>query len=117
LQDAGYTPLCIGSEGPWTLQLLLFENIFPSVGGHEFYTSYWTGNEAPDDDLVNESLDYLLELWPYFNADANSLGWDAGVNHMLDDDAPCAMTVMGDWAKGHLVSRGWVPGQDFEQIP
>lgn len=117
LQDAGYTAICIGSEHWWTLNLLVFENILPAVGGGEFYTSYWTGHENPKSTQIEETLDYVLELWPYMNADANALGWTAGIDHMFDEQAPCAMTVMGDWAKGYLESKGWVAGIDFEQIP
>jgi glucose/mannose transport system substrate-binding protein len=117
LQAANYTPICIGSEHWWTLNLLMFENIMPSVGGPDFYTSYWTGQEDPNAAQVSDGLDFLLELWPYMNQDANALGWTAGIDHMFDATAPCAMTVMGDWAKGYLESKGWVAGTNFEQIP
>jgi hypothetical protein len=57
------------------------------------------------------ALDYVIELWPYFNSDASELDWTHGIDHMFntgapgDADAPCAMTVMGDWAKGYLQSE------------
>jgi len=117
LEAANYTPMCIGSEHWWTLNLLTFENILPSVGGPDFYTSSWTGQEDPRSAQVSDALDFLLELWPYMNADANSLDWTKGIDHMFDAESPCAMTVMGDWAKGYLESKGWVAGTHFEQIP
>lgn len=117
LQDAGYTPLCIGSSHWWTVVLLAFENIFPAVAGGDYYMSYWQGNEQPDSPEINATLDYLLQLWPYFNADSDSLDWTAGIDHMFDAEGTCAMTVMGDWAKGYLETKGWKAGEDFEQIP
>jgi glucose/mannose transport system substrate-binding protein len=117
LRDAGYTALCIGSEHWWTVQLLAFENVFPSVAGATLYERYWTGKEAPDVAAIDDTLDYLNELWPYFNADAHRLSWTGGIDHMFDAESPCVMTVMGDWAKGYLVSKGWEAGVDFDQIP
>jgi glucose/mannose transport system substrate-binding protein len=117
LEDAGYTPLCIGSSDPWTLALLVFEAVFPAIAGPEYYTSYWTGQENPESEQIDDSLAYVSELWPYFNADANSIDWTAGVDHMFDEEAPCVMTVMGDWAKGYLATKGWVAGEDFDQAP
>jgi glucose/mannose transport system substrate-binding protein len=117
IKDAGYTPICLGSEHWWTVSLLTFENVFPAVAGGSYYTSYWGGNEDPNSPQVHAALDYMLELWPYMNADANTVGWTGGVDHMFDANSPCAMTVMGDWAKGYLESKGWKAGVDFEQIP
>jgi glucose/mannose transport system substrate-binding protein len=117
LRDAGYTPLCIGTSHWWTLVLLTFENIFPAVAGGEYYTSYWHGQEDAQSSQINATFDYLLQLWPHFNADANSLDWTQGIDHMFDSENACAMTVMGDWAKGYLENKGWRAGSDFEQMP
>ncbi len=117
LKVAGYTPICIGSGHWWTLSLLTFENVFPAVAGGDFYQNFWTGKEDPNSANVSAALDYVLQLWPYMNSDADSLEWAAGVDHMFDADHACAMTVMGDWAKGYLESKGWKAGVDFEQIP
>jgi glucose/mannose transport system substrate-binding protein len=117
LKSAGYTPLCIGASDSWTVALLLFENILPAVAGGDYYMSYWTGKEKPKSDEMRASLDYFHALWPYFNEDAGDLDWTAGVDHMFDDDAPCVMTVMGDWAKGYLTTKGWTAGEEFDQAP
>jgi glucose/mannose transport system substrate-binding protein len=117
LADEGYTPLCIGSSDPWTLALLVFENVFPALAGAGFYTSYWTGKENPESRQIDDTLEYVSELWPYFNADANSLDWTSGVDLMFEEESPCVMTVMGDWAKGYLETKGWVAGEDFDQAP
>jgi glucose/mannose transport system substrate-binding protein len=117
LKAAGYTPICIGSEHWWTVSLLAFENVFPAIAGGDFYASFWSGKEDPNAVKVNDALDYLLQLWPYVNADADSLEWTGGVDHMFDTNNACAMTVMGDWAKGYLESKGWKAGVDFQQIP
>ncbi len=125
LKTAGYTPICIGSSGAWTLQEFVMEDVFPAFAGGDTYMSYWQGGKSADDPAMQAALDYMIQLWPYFNADANDLDWTHGIDHMFDTgapgdaDAPCVMTVMGDWAKGYLQSdvHGWVPGVDFEQIP
>jgi glucose/mannose transport system substrate-binding protein len=128
LKTAGYIPLCIGSEGSWTLQEFVMEDVFPAVAGGDYYMSYWQGNESADSQQMADTLTYMMKLWPYFNTDANSKQWTAGIDHMFNTgapgeaDAPCAMTVMGDWAKGYLQSGSnghpeWKPGVDFEQIP
>lgn len=117
LQDAGFTPLCIGSEHWWTLSTLVFENIFPAVAGGDYYQRFWTGQESADSAEVAATLDYLARLWPYFNADANNLSWTGGIDHMFDEESACAMTVMGDWTKGYLETKGWTAGTDFGQLP
>jgi glucose/mannose transport system substrate-binding protein len=117
LKTAGYTPLCIGSADSWTIALLLFENILPAVAGGDYYMSYWTGKEDPKGAEMKASIDYFYALWPYFNADAGDLDWTTGIDHMFDDESPCVMTVMGDWAKGYLTTKGWTAGEDFDQAP
>lgn len=117
LKSAGYTPLCIGSADSWTLALLLFENVLPAVAGGNYYKDYWTGKEDPKSTEMRDSIAYFQSLWPYFNADAGELDWTAGIDHMFEQDSPCVMTVMGDWAKGYLTTKGWTAGEDFDQAP
>lgn len=118
LKSAGYTPLCIGSSDSWTLALLLLENIFPAVAGGDYYMRYWTGKEKnPKSQEMRDAIAYFQELWPYFNEDAGELDWTRGIDHFFDEDAPCAMTVMGDWAKGYLITKGLTPGKEFDQAP
>jgi glucose/mannose transport system substrate-binding protein len=67
---------------------------------------------------VIEALELVLALWPYFNADADDLTWAEGIDKMfLADHDACVMSVMGDWAKGHLEESGWTAGDDFLQLP
>jgi hypothetical protein len=98
------------------------EDVFPAVAG-EFYTSYWHGHEAADDAQMAAALDYVIELWPYFNSDATALDWTHGIDHMFDTGAlgrrGRALCDDGHGRLGQrlLAERGWVAGVDFEQIP
>jgi glucose/mannose transport system substrate-binding protein len=49
----------------------------------------------------------------YANPDASKLGWDGAVELLCTGRA--AMTIMGDWAKGYLTSRGFP--FEFGEVP
>jgi glucose/mannose transport system substrate-binding protein len=119
LVRAGYSePLAIGSRYPWTLTLLLMENLFPAIAGAQFYAEYWRGEKPAEHELMQLTLAELLRLWPYFNADAMDIDWTEGVERVLGAEPPRAvMTVMGDWAKGHLQALGYEAGRDFDSLP
>jgi glucose/mannose transport system substrate-binding protein len=117
LSELGYVGLTIGNKNNWTMQLFTFENVLPAVAGGEYYEAFWRGEKNPDDQQITDTLDTVLRLWPYFNEDANDVDWGEALDKMMTGDKPAAMAVMGDWAKGYFVSKGWVPGVDFDQIP
>jgi len=117
LSERGYVGLTIGNKNNWTMQLFTFENVLPAVAGGAYYESFWRGEADPDDQQIADTLDQVMRLWPYFNADANDVDWGDALDKMMTGDKPAAMAVMGDWAKGYFVSKGWVPGVDFDQIP
>jgi glucose/mannose transport system substrate-binding protein len=120
LVAAGYErPLSIGNKYNWTMSLFTMENLFPAIAGPDFYLDYWTGREHAEHPLMQETLETLLELWPYFNESANEIDWTEGVERLFapELDQASVMTVMGDWAKGHLIARGYRPGADFGQVP
>jgi len=114
--DPPIVPLAIGSEGAWTVNLLMMENLLVAMAGPDFYMSYFSGQETPDHPNMVAMLEEMLVIWDgYVNEDANMLQWDAAVQMVADGDA--AMTIMGDWAKGYLLNKGLVPGEDFGQVP
>jgi glucose/mannose transport system substrate-binding protein len=117
LSERGYVGLTIGNKNNWTMQLFTFENMLPAVAGGAYYESFWRGEKDPDDQEIADTLAAVLRLWPYFNEDANDVDWGEALDKMMTGDKPAAMAVMGDWAKGYFVSKGWVPGVDFDQIP
>lgn len=117
---AGYRrPLSIGNKNDWTMSLFVMENLFPAIAGPDFYLEYWTGQSEPEHPLMRQTLETLLRLWPYFNASANDVDWTEGVELLFAEELENAsvMTVMGDWAKGHLMSLDWEEGVDFGQMP
>jgi glucose/mannose transport system substrate-binding protein len=122
LVEEGYThPLSIGSKADWTLSLLAMENLFPAVVGATYYSEYWRGEHEAESPEMKQTLDELLKLWPYFNENANDMDWTAGVDSLLENPTDkrnkAVFTVMGDWAKGHLMASGFTPGKDFGQVP
>jgi glucose/mannose transport system substrate-binding protein len=117
LNERGYVGLTIGNKNNWTMQLFTFENVLPAVAGGAYYESFWRGEADPGDQQIVDTLDTVMRLWPYFNADANDVDWGDALDKMMTGDKPAAMAVMGDWAKGYFVSKGWVPGVDFDQVP
>jgi glucose/mannose transport system substrate-binding protein len=120
LVERGYTaPLSIGNRYNWTMSLLLMENLFPAVAGADFYRSYWRGEQQPEHDNMGNAVQELLRLWPYFNDDSMDIIWTQGVERLFADgkERQAAMTVMGDWAKGHLEAEGFVGGEDFGIVP
>lgn len=120
LVDLGYRqPISIGNVNNWTMSLFTMENLFPAIAGADFYREYWAGRHAPEHALMRQTLDELLALWPYFNEDAMDIDWTAGVDLLFAEDpsVQAVMTVMGDWAKGHLLAEGYEPGGDFGLVP
>lgn len=119
LRVAGYQyPLSIGNRNNWTMSLFTMENLFPAVAGPQFYLDYFKGSHEPEHPLMRETLDTLLRLWPYFNNDALELDWTGGVELLFaEGEGQAVMSVMGDWATGHLKAKGFEPGVDFGVIP
>jgi glucose/mannose transport system substrate-binding protein len=120
LVAAGYAhPLAIGNRHDWTMLLFTMENLFPAVAGADFYSEYWRGEHPAEHALVRATIAELLSLWPYFNPDAMDIDWTDGVDRLFttNREQAAVLTVMGDWAKGHLVSSGFEPGKDFGAVP
>jgi glucose/mannose transport system substrate-binding protein len=113
--DDPITPIAVGSNGPWTLTLFTFENLFISHAGVSGFQSFMSGRESPDYQPLIDTIEDLLRLSQYFNEDRDALEWDQAVG--LVERGQAALTVMGDWAKGNLVSRGATPGEDFGSAP
>ncbi|HVJ14709.1 MAG TPA: ABC transporter substrate-binding protein, partial [Polyangiaceae bacterium] len=120
LQQAGVTPLAAGNKYKWVLDMILWEQLFPSLVGAEYYTAFWQGEGNPRDEEVQATLDAFLELVPYFNDDYNELDWDAGLMQLFPADGSepkAAMAPMGDWGTGFYTALDKEPGQDFGAIP
>jgi glucose/mannose transport system substrate-binding protein len=129
--DPPIVPLAISSQGAWTINLTMMENLLITMAGPEFYNSYFTGQETADAPEMVATLEEMLVIWNgYVNDDSAELGWDGAVQMVADGEA--AMTIMGDWAKGYLQTAAMgatpdvaaeegldllQPGVDFGQMP
>lgn len=114
--DPPIVPLALGSAEPWTMSLMMMENLLISTAGPEYYQTFFSGAGDPDDPEMLANLQEMITLWQgYVNENAGDLTWDEATQMVADGDA--AMTIMGDWAKGYLVNAGLTPGVDFGQVP
>jgi glucose/mannose transport system substrate-binding protein len=115
--DPPITPIVIGSQEPWTLSLLFFENLLPAIAGGQFYEEYFTGQKAADAPEIIATLEEAEKLWAYMpkvqGSRPNDMRWDGGIDYFVQGRA--AMTVMGDWAKG-AIDASEVP-IDYMQVP
>jgi glucose/mannose transport system substrate-binding protein len=103
LRQAGYVPLAQSSE-PWQVATL-FETLVLSEGA-EFYRDLFQRRFAPAyrDPRLASALQRLRSLKQWMASPILERTWDEGVRELADGRA--AMMVMGDWAKGELISRG-----------
>jgi glucose/mannose transport system substrate-binding protein len=108
-------PLAISSKEAWTVNLFIFENLLVAEAGPQYYQDFFTGKKSPDDPEIAKTLTDALALWKYTDPSGKVLRWDQAVEQVEIGDA--AMTVMGDWAKGHFESNGKKPDVDFGALP
>lgn len=97
LARRGIPLLAIGSKDPWTLSVLILESLLIAQHGPDFYESYFSGQLAPDDPRLEQTLSTALRLLQYANPDRGNLRWEQAAEMVFNGRA--AMTVMGDWAR------------------
>jgi glucose/mannose transport system substrate-binding protein len=111
-------PIALGTREPWTLSLLLFENVLVARAGGAGYRQFFAGAEdVLTSPVVATAVADLATLLAYCNPDAGGLTWDQAIDMVRRGDA--AMTVMGDWAKGYFLDQARKDDRDvdFGQIP
>jgi glucose/mannose transport system substrate-binding protein len=101
-QDAGVVPIALGSKEPWTVSLLLFENLLVAHGGGVYYRDYFRRYKDPAGPEMTAALADLARLLTYTNTDRARLTWDGAV--ALVEGQRAAMTIMGDWTNGHITT-------------
>jgi glucose/mannose transport system substrate-binding protein len=74
-----------------------------------------TGHEDPADPRIVDMLNEYGHMLDYSNTDHDSLTWDAAAQMVVDGKA--AMTVVGDFAKGFFLRKGWHAGVELGEIP
>ena len=119
--------LGLGNKHEWTLSLMTFEMILPSLTSATYYQEFWKGERAGDDPELHATLQAALHLYcggsdnsdcpgsGYFNSDVDDIAWDKGVSKVAEKRA--MMAAMGDWAKGYLESEGLEAGREFDIVP
>jgi glucose/mannose transport system substrate-binding protein len=111
----GITPIAVGAIEPWTLALLLFENLVVAHGGGSYYRDFFVGRGDAFAPEIVASLEDLRTLLSYSNANATQLTWSGAVELVRTGGA--AMTIMGDWAKGYFLANQGTPDESFGAIP
>ncbi|HET7627600.1 MAG TPA: extracellular solute-binding protein [Bacillales bacterium] len=113
LKANGVTPLALGDKNVWPATML-FENVLLGTIGPENYAKLWTGELSFDSEGVRKAAERFKKMLDYVNEGHSSLAWQDATQLIIDGKA--AMNVMGDWAEGYLVSKGWKPNEDFGWI-
>jgi len=111
----GVTPIAIGAVEPWTLSLLLFENLLVARGGGPYYRDFLVGRGDALAPEMAAALEDLRTLLSFANANATQLTWSGAVELVRTGKA--AMTIMGDWAKGYFLANQELPDVSFGAIP
>lgn len=99
LKNAGTQPLALGLQQPWVATLLAFENLLVAIAGPDYFRQFFLGKRSAHDSEIREALAHFSRVIELANDDASRLTWDQAVDRL---GAGAAMTIMGDWAKGHL---------------
>jgi glucose/mannose transport system substrate-binding protein len=108
------SPLALGTKDG-TLPLLFFENLLVARAGGAFYQDFMHGLGDPFGPEIAAAVDDLATFFSFSNPNASSLTWSQAADRVLTGDA--ALTLMGDWAKGYMVSRQATPDVDFGAVP
>ncbi|WP_082616600.1 ABC transporter substrate-binding protein [Massilia sp. Root418] len=110
LHQAGIVPLAQSSE-PWQVTTL-FEALVLSEGA-EFHRELFQRRHAAayTDPRLASALQRLRSLKKWMGSPIAERSWDEGVRELAEGRA--AFMVMGDWAKGELVSRGLTVEEGF----
>ena len=113
-RDRGITPIAVGAVEPWTLSLLLFENLLVARAGGPYYRDFLVGHGDAWAPEVAAALEDLRTLLSFANTNATQLTWSGAVELVRTGKA--AMTIMGDWAKGYFLANQGVPEVSFGEI-
>lgn len=110
LKAAGVVPIALGDKSIWTVNVI-FDSILLAELGPEDYGKLWTGELPLDHEGVRNAAEKLKKLLSYVNEDHSSLEWQDATQMVIDGKA--AMNIMGDWAVGYFINKGWEPNNQF----
>lgn len=114
LQAKNITPLAVGSSQSWTLATMVWENVLVASAGPQYYLDFFDGKASASDPQLRTALDQAAQMFAYINADHDMLLWNDAI--ALVRQGKAAMNIMGDWAKGELITEGAVPDVDFGEV-
>ncbi len=114
LQRAGITPLAQSSE-PWQVATL-FETLLLAETGAAYYKQLLQLRRPDDwfDPRVFRALERLRSLKRWMAQPVPQRGWEEVARSFARGDA--AMWIMGDWARGELLSLGLDVDREFACI-
>lgn len=111
IKKAGYIPIALSKE-LWTVQLLFNTLLLEQLGAKNYREFYGTSTLVKEwEDEIVQTLTTLNKLKEFRDVGHDALSWDQAVRLVGKGEA--AMHVLGDFAKGELISDGLVPGKDF----
>ncbi len=106
--------LALGDKDKWEAAHL-FEDVLLGTVGPQMYRDLFAGKAKFDDPKVTQALETMKRMLDYVNADHAALDWAGAAQILVDGKA--AMMIMGDWAEGFFLAKGWKPGEHFLYAP
>ncbi len=115
LKAAGIIPLAVGGADKFEAPHL-FESVLLGVYGQEDYVKLVGGDaDLWGNSRLDKSINTMARMLSYSNDDRASIGWSSAADMVLEGKA--AMTIMGDWAHGYMMSKGAAAGTDYGYAP
>ena len=120
VKKAGYVPFVIGAGAGqqfWLAQITEQMILGSPHGGPDYVNTLYDGKaDILHDKAIREMFEFLSVLIKkgYINNDYSALTWDQAADVLMTDKG--VFYSMGDWAKGHFTSGGWVPKVDFDYV-
>jgi glucose/mannose transport system substrate-binding protein len=113
LSEAGVTPLCLGDKDVFASAQLLETLIMGRVGA-DGWNKLFDGSLGFDDAEVKQAVADFVALVGYANSDHSALTWDQAAVQVAE--GACAANLMGDWAYGELLNKGFKENEDFGYV-
>ncbi|AEH51554.1 ABC transporter substrate-binding protein [Pseudothermotoga thermarum] len=107
LKAKGIIPLAFGTKDGWEAAHV-FETVLIGTLGAEGYRGLWTGKTKWSDPRVTQALEIFAKMLKYVNPDHAARTWDEACALIVEGKA--AMNIMGDWAAGYFMAKGF---EDF----
>ena len=110
-KDAGKVALAHGGQ-PWQ-EATIFDSAVLASGGPEFYQKSMIDldPEALGSDQMVAAFDKMEQLRGFVDDNFSGRDWNLASAMVINGEA--AFQIMGDWAKGELLTAGKKPGTDF----